>query len=42
MAGRLFISLTTAKNHVKSIYRKMDVHSRAKLVAYLFHQEVAC
>ena len=35
IAGRLFISSHTLKNHLKSIYRKLDVHSRTQLVAAL-------
>ncbi len=31
----LDISQHTAKNHVKKIYRKLDVNTRAKLVAFL-------
>ena len=32
IAGTLFISLNTLKSHVKSIYRKLDVTSRAEAV----------
>ncbi|CCQ89676.1 hypothetical protein NITGR_150044 [Nitrospina gracilis 3/211] len=35
IAQRLFISPNTLKNHFKSIYRKLDVHSRTQLVARL-------
>ncbi len=35
IADRLFISVHTVKNHVKSIHQKLDVHTRAKLVAVL-------
>lgn len=35
IAGRLFISLNTVKNHVKSIHRKFEVNTRAQLVARL-------
>jgi len=35
IADRLFISVHTAKNHVKNIHQKLDVHTRAKLVALL-------
>lgn len=31
----LDISLHTAKNHLKQIYKKLDVNTRAKLVALL-------
>ncbi len=32
---RLFISVHTVKNHIKSIHQKLNVHTRAKLVAVL-------
>ncbi len=35
IGGRLFISIHTVKNHVKNIHQKLDVHTRAKLVALL-------
>lgn len=35
IAARLFISLHTVKNHVRNIYLKMGVHTRAQLVALL-------
>jgi DNA-binding CsgD family transcriptional regulator len=35
IAARLFVSLHTVKNHVRHIYQKMNVHSRAKLVTLL-------
>ncbi len=35
IAQRLFISSSTVKNHLKSIYKKLDVHSRTQLVACL-------
>ncbi|MFQ5444413.1 MAG: LuxR C-terminal-related transcriptional regulator [Nitrospinales bacterium] len=40
IAGYLAIEHITARNHVKSIYKKLGVHSRAKLVAFLNHQDV--
>ncbi|OGW27794.1 MAG: hypothetical protein A3K09_08560 [Nitrospinae bacterium RIFCSPLOWO2_12_FULL_47_7] len=35
MASRLFISLHTVRTHMKNIHQKLDVQSRAKLVAML-------
>ncbi len=35
IAERLFISPNTLKNHLKSIHKKLDVHSRTQLVAQL-------
>ncbi len=32
IAQRLFISPQTVKNHLKGIYKKLDVHSRVQLV----------
>jgi len=36
---QLHISYHTARNHLKSIYRKLGVHSRVELVALLFGEE---
>ena len=33
-AERLHVSLATVRNHVQSIFRKLDVHSRLEAVAY--------
>jgi LuxR family transcriptional regulator, maltose regulon positive regulatory protein len=38
IAIHLDISLHTAKNHLKQIYKKLDVNTRAKLVAVLNQQ----
>lgn len=35
ITSRLFISLYTVKNHLKSIHKKLDVHTRPQLVALL-------
>ncbi len=35
IASRLFISPHTTKNHIKSIHKKLDVNTRAQLVAFL-------
>jgi DNA-binding CsgD family transcriptional regulator len=39
IASRLFISLHTVKNHLKSIHKKLDVHTRPQLVALLNQTE---
>jgi DNA-binding NarL/FixJ family response regulator len=33
IANRLFISVQTVRNHIKNIYEKLQVHSRAQVVA---------
>jgi DNA-binding NarL/FixJ family response regulator len=33
IADRLFISVQTVRNHIKNIYEKLQVHSRAQVVA---------
>jgi DNA-binding NarL/FixJ family response regulator len=33
IAGKLFISAQTVRNHIKNIYDKLQVHSRAQVVA---------
>ena len=35
ISSRLFISPHTTKNHIKSIHKKLDVNTRAQLVAFL-------
>jgi DNA-binding CsgD family transcriptional regulator len=32
VADTLFISLATTQSHVKSLYRKLDVHSRQEII----------
>ena len=34
----LFVSYHTVRNHIKSIYRKLDVHSRQELIDVLEHE----
>ncbi|MEQ1905602.1 MAG: FHA domain-containing protein [Pirellulaceae bacterium] len=38
IASRLVLSRHTIHNHIRSIYRKFRVHSRAELMASLLHQ----
>jgi DNA-binding CsgD family transcriptional regulator len=32
IAPKLFISVHTVRNHLKSIYRKLDIHSQRELI----------
>ena len=41
IARSLWISRHTVKDHVKAIYAKLDVSSRAELSAKLFHEHIA-
>ncbi len=41
IARALWISRHTVKDHVKAIYAKLEVTSRAELSAKLFHQHIA-
>lgn len=34
ISGKLFISIFTVKNHIKSAFRKVNVHSRSEFVNY--------
>lgn len=37
IARSFFISVHTARNHIKSLYRKFDVHSQVELIARVLH-----
>lgn len=41
IAGTLWISRYTVKDHIKAVYAKLQVASRAELSAKLFHEHVA-
>lgn len=38
ISNQLFISLATARSHIQSIYKKVDVHSQQKLIEYFDEQ----
>ena len=40
IADKLFISIQTVRNHIKSIYEKLQVHSRAQVVAKAFRDKL--
>ncbi|MEI6277525.1 MAG: response regulator transcription factor [Prolixibacteraceae bacterium] len=40
IAGKLFISAQTVRNHIKNIYEKLQVHSRAQVVAKAFRERL--
>ena len=40
MAGRLHVSPITVRNHVQSILRKLNVHSRLEAVAYVIRHRI--
>ncbi len=40
MAEKLFISIQTVHNHIKNIYDKLHVHSRAQVVAKAFKERL--
>jgi len=40
IAGKLFISVQTVRNHVKNIYEKLHVHSRAQVVAKAYKEKL--
>lgn len=37
IARAFFISVHTARNHIKALYRKFDVHSQVELIARVLH-----
>ena len=40
MAEKLFISVQTVRNHIKNIYDKLQVHSRAQVVVKAFKEKL--
>lgn len=40
IAEKLFISIQTVRNHIKNIYDKLQVHSRAQVVAKAFKERL--
>jgi DNA-binding NarL/FixJ family response regulator len=40
MADKLFISAQTMRNHIKNIYEKLQVHSRAQVVVKAFREKL--
>jgi DNA-binding NarL/FixJ family response regulator len=40
IAGKLFISVQTVRNHIKNIYEKLQVHSRAQVVVKAFKDKL--
>ena len=38
MAGKLAISVNTLRTHLKRLFRKLDVHSRAEAISRLDHR----
>lgn len=40
IAGKLFISIQTVRNHIKNIYDKLQVHSRAQVVVKAFKDKL--
>jgi DNA-binding NarL/FixJ family response regulator len=40
IAAKLFISVQTVRNHIKNIYDKLQVHSRAQVVAKAFREKL--
>jgi DNA-binding NarL/FixJ family response regulator len=42
IADKLFISVQTVRNHLKNIYDKLQVHSRAQVVVKAFKDKLIC
>jgi DNA-binding NarL/FixJ family response regulator len=40
IAGKLFISVQTVRNHIKNIYDKLQVHSRSQVVIKAFREKL--
>ncbi|MEI6276189.1 MAG: response regulator transcription factor [Prolixibacteraceae bacterium] len=40
IAGELFISTQTVRNHIKNIYEKLQVHSKAQVVAKALREKI--
>jgi DNA-binding NarL/FixJ family response regulator len=40
IAGALFISVQTVRNHIKNIYEKLHVHSRAQVVVKAYKDKL--
>ena len=40
IADRLFISFETARQHIKNIYSKLDVHCKAEVISKSFRGEI--
>jgi len=40
IAGRMFISFGTVCQHIKNIYRKLDVHCKAEVISKSFRGEI--
>jgi DNA-binding NarL/FixJ family response regulator len=41
IADALFISLSTTKSHLRSIYRKLDIHGRSEAISFVINSGLA-